>query len=167
MKKLTEEKVTAHRILGEHLERKLGDYKNALEAYNEEVSEAFYAYQAAVEEARYNVDDEYNELETALTEADDFKQEVTFALKKYYLTRSQAWRDTKEGQRHEAWLDTWEEVDIEHPDAPDVFYPDDPEELELWSEPEVTEFRDLPHAPKRRIRLGDPEAAELIKRLQY
>ena len=154
MKKLTEEKKEAQRILGEHLERKLADYKNALEAYNEEVSEAFYVYQAAVEEARHNVDDEYNELETALTEADDFKQGIVATLKKYYTARSQAWRDTKEGEEYARWLGEWDMVDIEHPDAPDVFYPDDPEELELWPEPEVVEFTDLPHAPKSAAPVG-------------
>ena len=116
MKKLDKATIAGRDEIVERLQSRYADLEQAVAAFNDRTGEAWNAVQAAVEEYNAKLDDEWGsglapEIEaynSAVDDANIWKQQVVADIQAYMDDRSEKWQESEAAERYTAWRDEYD-----------------------------------------------------------
>ena len=129
MKKLSKQQRERHAEILCTLAEKRDEFNEVVERLTKATDDAF----AYVEEAGEH-------LQQAMSEAEEFTQEIAGEIDEYMGERSENWHETENGEATQGWHTEWDGVSLDGA----FESPERPTEIELLADEQFEEFDNLP-----------------------
>lgn len=115
-------------------EREKGDHADAIRDKEEALNKAIEEYNTKLEELKGPVEKAVEEMNAAITAANEWAANIASDMETYYDERSEKWQEGDRGSAYSSWKENFgtelDEVEIEFPDALEEVSTGHPEALE-------------------------------------